>query len=489
MTSLAKGAELAGYRVSGLIAEGGMGAVHMAENVVSGERVALKVLPAELAADDSYRRRFLREARYAQSAQHPSIVRVRDAGEAGDLLYIAMDYVEGEDLTAILAREAPLEPGRAAAVLSQVADALDAAHAAGVVHRDVKPGNVLVTSAAGPEAALLTDFGLGKSPGRDSRALTAAGDYVGTCAYIAPEQILGTGVDPRTDVYSLACVLFECLSGEPPFGSEPVADVLTAHVDSPPPGLRERRPELPGAIDAVISRALAKDPAARFGSCGELMSAAGQALADSREEAFAPVAGGAPPESESTPLRLKVKAGNATGMEIVVSDEFTIGRGVEGPGRLEGDIEISREHARISSAAVGYVVEDLGSTNGTFLNGRRVEKPEPLGVGDEVQVGGTTLIVQVSGMPSQAAAVAEPAPEPPPTEAEAEPEPEPAPEPKPGTEPEPEPTPAEQAPVPRVSLRIELDLEAAEARLQLEEGSDTVRLVYEDGAWRIRPGD
>jgi predicted Ser/Thr protein kinase len=533
------GTEVSGYRVIGVLGEGGMGSVFLAEEPAGGERVALKVMPEELAADDAFRRRFLRESGYARSVDHPNVVRVRDAWEFNGELCIAMDYVQGPNLATLLRTEGALEPERAVSLLAQVGEALDSVHAVGVIHRDVKPGNVLIASVAGEERAFVTDFGLSKAPGRDSLALTAAGDYVGTFPYTAPEQILGTGLDGRADQYSLACVLFECLAGEPPFGSEPAADVLTAHVDEPPPGLSERRRDLAPSLDAVVSRALAKDPAHRFASCGDFMAAAGEALVAS-PPALAPVAGGAPEEDEGPRLRLKVKAGNATGMEIVVSDEFLIGRGVQGPGRLEGDMEISREHARISNAGTVYMVEDLGSTNGTFLNGRQVEKPEALGVGDEIQVGGTTLIVQVSApsapppfadTPAAGSAVSDPgvpeaaegapptetaeppaepaaAPEPEPAAAP-EPEPAAAPEAEPAAAPEPEPpggadaepvradelepaaarAPAEAAPAPRVSLRIELDLEAGEARLQLEEGSDTVRLVYEDGAWRIRPGE
>ena len=492
-----------------------MGSVFLAEEPADGERVALKVMPEDLAADDAFRRRFLRESGYARSVDHPNVVRVRDAWEFNGALCIVMDYVQGPNLATLLRAEGTLVPERAVSLLTQVGEALDSVHAVGVIHRDVKPGNVLIASTAGEQRAFVTDFGLSKAPGRDSLALTAAGDYVGTFPYTAPEQILGTGLDGRADQYSLGCVLFECLTGEPPFGSEPAAEVLTAHVDEPPPSLIERRGDLPPSLDPVVSRALAKDPAHRFVGCGDFMAAVSEALVTS-PSALAPVAGGAPAEDEGPRLRLKVKAGNATGMEIVVSDEFLIGRGVEGPGRLEGDLEISREHARISNAGTGYMVEDLGSTNGTFLYGRQVEKPEALGVGDEIEVGGTTLIVQVSApsaampltdTPAAGSAVSDPAAaeaaqDAPPTET-AEPQAEPAadPEPEQPDEAESEPVgadelepadvraPAEAAPAPRVSLRIELDLEAGEARLQLEEGSDTVRLVYEDGSWRIRPGD
>jgi pSer/pThr/pTyr-binding forkhead associated (FHA) protein len=482
MSFLPAGTELAGYRVLALIAEGGMGTVHLAERADTGDRVALKVLPAELAENESFRRRFLRESRYAGAVDHPNVVRVVDAGEEGGRLYIAMEHVKGEDLAARLAREGRVEPDQATAILTDVAAALDAAHSAGLIHRDVKPGNVLIASEEGGERALLADFGLSKSPAKDSIALTEAGQYVGTFAYTAPEQILGGDIDGRADVYSLACVLFECLTGAPPFGSELAADVLTAHVDSPPPRLSERAAELPPAVEAAVARALAKDPADRFARCGDLLAAVGAAL-EASERALAPVAGAAQGADDVGSLRLKVKAGMAVGQEIVVTDEFVIGRSIAGAGRLDGDIEISRRHARIFRADGGFLVEDLGSTNGTLFNGRRIDKPELLGVGDELQMGGTTLIVQASG--------AGPPPEGPPIATPATAEAVGGVE-----EVEAEVAPAEAAPadsvpatVPRVSLRLELDLEAGEARLQLDEGSDTVRLVFEDGAWRIRPAE
>jgi Protein kinase domain/FHA domain len=524
------GSEIGGYRLVGLIGEGGMGSVYLAESGEGGDRAALKVMPADLAANEAFRRRFLRESRYAASVDHPNVVRIRDAGEVDGALYIVMDYVQGTDLKALLAAEGPLDPKRALRLLAQAALAIDAVHAAGLIHRDVKPGNIILTGADEDEQAFLTDFGLSRSPARDSIALTAAGEFVGTYFYTAPEQILGADPDHRVDIYSLGCVLFECIAGEPPFVHENSADLLHAHIDEPAPSLRERRAGLNEAVDVLIARALAKVPKDRFETCAELIASARAAFTHNRAPTPppaappiavaatpaavavaaqpAPVAGGSPPppQGQGETLRLKVTAGNAAGAKIQVADELVIGRHAEGVGRLGDDVEISRRHARLARAGSGFVVEDLGSTNGTFLNGRRIEAPELLSVGDEIEVGGTRMIVQVSAStppatpaPSQEtppATVAPPPTAPPPTE-EAPPAEPPPPEPPLPAEPpapaadlptEPSEPAGPPAPLPRVSLRIELDLEAGEAHVALDDSSDSVRLVFEDGRWRIAPG-
>jgi serine/threonine-protein kinase len=481
------GSEIAGYRVTGLIGQGGMATVYLAESLAGEGRSALKVMAPELARNADFRTRFLREARYASSVEHPNIVRVRDVGEFDGLLYIVMDYVEGSDLEALLTLEGVLDPERAVSILGQVAGALDAIHATGLLHRDVRPGNVIVTLGPdGEERCYLTDFGLSKNPVQDSRALTAAGDFVGSCYYSAPEQILGRDYDQRVDVYSLGCLLVQCLTGEPPFRGDSEAGILQAHIEEPAPGLLERRPDLPPALDAVVTKAMAKSPDARYDSCTQLMAAARAGLAAEptarARGARVPIAGAGPEGSrgeEAGTLRLKVTAGNALGDEILVWDEFLIGRHAPGEGKLGDDIEISRRHARISRADAEYVIEDLGSTNGTIVNGRRITAPEPLSVGDTIEVGTTTLVVQVTMPPAPAAtdtpvqsrpveaAAVEPA------EADVEPPADPATEPS--------------AP-PRLSLRIEVDLESREARLELDPESEPVRLVFEDGRWRLADG-
>ena len=271
------GSELAGYHVEALIGRGGMGAVYRAEELTLGRKVALKVIAPELAQDSRFRERFLRESRMAASLDHPHIVPIFQAGEEDGALFLAMRYVEGTDLGKLLAEGGALAPARAIALLEQVADGLDAAHEKGLVHRDVKPSNVLVSRAAGKEHAYLADFGLTKRTGSLS-GLSVAGEVVGTIEYVAPEQITDDEVGPPADLYSLGCVLYECLTGQSPFPRATDVALLWAHVheDALPP--RSLRPELRPAIDGVLARALAKDPARRYSSADELVSAARSAL-------------------------------------------------------------------------------------------------------------------------------------------------------------------------------------------------------------------
>ena len=230
------GSELAGYHVEALIGRGGMGAVYRAEELTLGRKVALKVIAPELAQDSRFRERFLRESRMAASLDHPHIVPIFKAGEEDGALFLAMRYVEGTDLGKLLAEGDALAPARAIALLEQVADGLDAAHEKGLVHRDVKPSNVLVSRAAGKEHAYLADFGLTKRTGSLS-GLSVAGEVVGTIEYVAPEQITDDEVGPPADLYSLGCVLYECLTAQSPFPRATDVALLWAHVheDAPPP--------------------------------------------------------------------------------------------------------------------------------------------------------------------------------------------------------------------------------------------------------------
>jgi len=264
-----------GYRVEALIGRGGMGEVYRATDERLGRPVALKVLTDGAAADDRYRARLLEESRRAASLDHPNVVPVYEAGEAGGRLFLAMRYVPGTDLKALLRREGALAPDRAIAIAAQVADALDAAHRRGLVHRDVKPSNVLLDHADGREHAYLADFGLTQST---SARAPADGRFTGTVDYVAPEQIRGDPVDGRADEYGLACLLFECLTGTVPFRGESAVGTLFAHLEEPVPAVAERRVGLPAGLDAVFARALAKDPADRFASCGALVGAARGAL-------------------------------------------------------------------------------------------------------------------------------------------------------------------------------------------------------------------
>ena len=268
------GSTLAGYRVESLIGRGGMGEVYCARHLHLDRRVALKILAPALADNDDFRRRFVRESRAAASLRHPNIVTVYDAGEVEGRLYIAMQLVDGTDLATLLRRHGRLEAGTTLWLLAQVASALDAAHAHGLIHRDVKPGNVMIDE----EAAYLADFGLTKRTTVSERGSTSGGRFLGTIDYAAPEQIAGRELDARTDLYALGCVLYQCLTGSVPFPRESEIAVLYAHVHDPPPIVTSRRPDLPSAIDGVVERALAKAKEDRQPSCGVLIADAARAL-------------------------------------------------------------------------------------------------------------------------------------------------------------------------------------------------------------------
>jgi serine/threonine-protein kinase len=261
-----------GYRPEELIGQGGMGVVYRARDLRLKRIVALKVMAPELAADERFRERFAREAELAMSLEHPNVVPIHDAGELDGRLYLVMRLVEGTDLRALLREQGALEPRRALAIVAQVANALDAAHAKGLVHRDVKPSNVLLDH---DEHVYLADFGLTRSFGSTS---STDGPSVGTPAYLAPEQIEGQEIDGRADVYSLGCLLYECLTGAPPFAGSSRLAVAWAHLEEEPPAVTERRGDLAPAIDGVVRKAMAKDPDDRYATCGELATAAEAAL-------------------------------------------------------------------------------------------------------------------------------------------------------------------------------------------------------------------
>lgn len=268
MPELTPGSEFAGYRIEGAIGRGGMGVVYRAVQVSLDRMVALKIIVPELAQDEGFRERFKRESRTAASIEHPHVVPVHEAGEHHGVLYISMRYIDGTDLRELLRSQGRMEPQRAARIIAQVASALDAAHARGLVHRDVKPANILLAAGAGEDHAYLTDFGLTKHVS-SAAGLTGTGQFVGTLDYIAPEQIQGGTVDARADVYALGCVLYELLAGRTPFARDSDVAKLWAHMNDAPPPLDAGQP-----LEDVVRRAMAKRPDDRFPSAGDLGRAA-----------------------------------------------------------------------------------------------------------------------------------------------------------------------------------------------------------------------
>ncbi len=278
------GEELAGYRLLAVLGRGGMSVVYQAENPRLSNIVALKVLAPELATDDVFRARFLQESRIAASLNHPNVIPIFDMGPCGDLLYIAMRYVPGADLRTVLKAHGRISPEQALSLIGQAGRALDAAHRSGLVHRDVKPANLLIERGVDddPDYVYLADFGITKHE-MSRTGLTSTGQFVGTLAYIAPEQIQGKPVSHRADIYSLGCVLYESLTGTVPFPKPLDAAVVWAHVeeDARPPS--EVCPGLPKRLDGVIARALAKDPDDRYATCRELIESVRAEVEPGRE--------------------------------------------------------------------------------------------------------------------------------------------------------------------------------------------------------------
>jgi Protein kinase domain len=278
---LSTGDEFAGYRVESRLGRGGMGVLYLALEPGLERRVALKLIAPEAAADEVFARRFAEESRIAASIEHPNVVPIYAAGEEGGVPYIAMRFVSGADLGRRLAREGRLEPAAAVELVAQVGSGLDAIHAAGLVHRDVKPANVLLGGGEGTEHAYITDFGVARNVSTES-GLTQTGRFVGTLDYVAPEQISGGAVDARADVYALGCLLFKLLTGEVPFPREGEAARLFAHLNDPPPAASLYVPEISMALDDVVARAMSKSPDDRYPSAGDVGRAAQAALSGER---------------------------------------------------------------------------------------------------------------------------------------------------------------------------------------------------------------
>jgi hypothetical protein len=474
---LGPGSRIAGYRLEEFIGAGGMAQVFRAYHEGMGRGVALKVLAAGLTVDDAFRRRFVREARSVAKVEHPHIIPVYEAGQENSVPFIAMRLVRGGDLRAMVARQGPMQAGRAAAFVSPVASALDTAHEAGLVHRDVKPANILVDIGPGrPEHVYLTDFGLARgltSAGLTSGGLTTPGQFMGTPEYAAPEQITGGEVDGRADQYALACVAYTLLTGSAPYQREQALAVMYAQLYDPAPLVTAIRPDLPAAVNEVMARALEKKPDARFESCTAFADAlrvalgfppwgaegtgtyAMQGAADARTgyppvvvlpqppevAGTVPVAKMGAADSPASPLTsapvnraatwnavvsadrayydsvwaADVSAGEIisfpdgspdrrfalTGTEILIGRRSTR-RGINPEidlttplGGPATDTGVSREHAKlVATPDGGWSIIDLGTENGTLVNGTDIApgRPVPLHDGDRINLGMWTVI-------------------------------------------------------------------------------------------------
>ena len=349
------GSLVAGYRLEAQVGAGGMAVVFRARDERLGRLVALKILAPALAADGKFRQRFIAESRAAAAVDDPHIIPVYDAGEANGVLFIAMQFVRHGDLRLVLQREGVLAPARAAAFISQVASALDAAHRAGLVHRDVKPANILLdVHPDRPDHVYLSDFGVSKRA-MTSVSLTGTGQFLGTAEYAAPEQIEGRELDGRADQYALACVAFQLLTGATPFERDQGMAVLLAHLSQPPPSLGSRRPGLPGAADQVLARALAKAPEDRYGSCREFADALRKALGLAPDMSLGFASGaGHPPTEISSPPRYPVPAPTVTVRSAVPAGPPA----AAAMDRASG--EAVRSRPRPAADAAGPVAQDSG---------------------------------------------------------------------------------------------------------------------------------
>ena len=379
MNTYPPGTEIAGYRIESMIGRGGMAVVYRAEDTRLGRKVALKLLTPQLADSDQFRQRFIRESRLAASLDHPNIVPIYEAGEADGQLFIAMRYVVGPDLKGLLAEQGgqlPLE--WTLGLFRQIGRALDAAHRAGLVHRDVKPGNILVTNEEHPRATggghvYLTDFGLTKRASELSGGLTGTGHFLGTVDYVAPEQIQGKPVGHGTDIYALGCVLYECLTGQLPFRRDDDAALLWAHLVETPPPVTGVRPEIPDGVDAVVARAMAKDPAARYESCEELLRELEAALglpAPVSASTARPSRDGGAATITSTPSRAGVAVGYSLAIDLgtsFVAAAVADDRGREMFGLGDGSL--------VAPAAV-YVRDDGRIVTGEAAARRAVSAPD-----------------------------------------------------------------------------------------------------------------
>jgi serine/threonine protein kinase len=369
---LGPGSVVAGYRIESRLGAGGMAVVYRAGDERLGRLVALKVMAPQWADDAEFRQRFIAESRAAAVVDDPHVIPVYEAGEADGVLFIAMRLVSGSDLQGIVRREGVLPPARALDLLSPVASALDAAHAAGLVHRDVKPANVLVDERPGrPDHVYLSDFGLSKGTA-GGVSLTRTGQYLGTPEYSAPEQAQGHPIDGRTDQYALACVACLMLTGEVPYQRDDPLAILMAHATAPPPVLSERRPQLPKASDSVMARALAKTPDARYPTCQDFTEALRQSLGlppyISRGNAHARTSSDTAPPPTRQPRKRLVVAMTA-GAVIAAAIVIPLTRAQSGIATLSGTLTdpSSKGVSEVAFSPDGRTIATADENGSTYL--------------------------------------------------------------------------------------------------------------------------
>jgi YVTN family beta-propeller protein len=374
------GDEFAGYRLRSVLGRGGMSVVFQAEHPRLGNVVAVKVLAPELASDDVFRTRFLEESRIAASMNHPNVIPIHDMGASDGLLYIVMRYVSGTDLRQMIKKRGRLQPEVAVFLLSQAARALDAAHAKGLVHRDVKPGNLLVERSNDdddPDHLYLADFGITKRV-MTHTGLTSTGQFLGTVDYVAPEQIRGPSVLGMADQYSLGCVMYECLTGRVPFEKDMIPAIIWAHVEEDPVQPTALRPDLPPAVDEVFARVLAKQPGDRYRNCREFMDAARTALGD-RATAPGPPR---PPSGSYTPTEMGL---SATAVDYAVPPAPAQAAPIGHPGELTHEKAASLVPETEAMFAVG---QTRPPRDAAIASHRRQPGTAPPGGGDSGGSGG-----------------------------------------------------------------------------------------------------
>lgn len=353
---LSPGTNVAGYEIQSSLGRGGMGDVYLARRDGETRSVALKLLSVSLASETRFRDRFERESHLATSLEHPHIVPVYATGDVEGVRYIAMRYVDGPTLRELIDAESPLGMRRVCSLLDQIASALDDAHGIGLVHRDIKPGNILISRSGASEFrehAYLTDFGVSKYTGSESD-FTRTGQFVGTTLYAAPEQIKGEKVDGRTDVYAFGCVLFECLTGRVPFERESEAALLWAQMIDDPVPVTALRPDLPSALDAVVAKAMAKEPDERYQTCGAVVAATRAAIEaeQSRASTPAPVAATVLRVVEETDTVAPVGATVMTPAEDTAPPSATADVSQTEAPPLAAVADLAREPATATAAAV-----------------------------------------------------------------------------------------------------------------------------------------